>query len=100
MERKHHHILNIAMALRLRCVAIKFLGECALTVAHLINRTSNCMLHGKSPYEMLYHQQASYTYLIVLMLILWSKSFKDKGQVHIVMQEMPICEVSLREDKM
>ena len=61
MERKHRHILNVARALRFQAnLPIQFWGECVLTAAYLINRTSSKLLKGKSPYEMLFHCKPSY----------------------------------------
>jgi len=52
-----------------------------LTAAHLINRTPNRILHGKSPYEVLYHQPPSYDHLKVFGCVCFAKNrlkTKDK----------------------
>jgi len=66
MERKHRHILNVAKDLRFQVgFPLIFCGECVLIATHLINRTPNSVLRGKSPYEILYHEQPSYDHLRV-----------------------------------
>ena len=61
MERKHRYLLNVARALRFPSnLPLKFWGECVLTAAHLINRTSSKLLKGKTPYEMIFNENPSY----------------------------------------
>ena len=61
VERKHHHILDMARALRFQaCNLIEFWGECVLTAAYIINRTPSKLLKGKTPYEILFGCKPSY----------------------------------------
>lgn len=39
---------------------VKFWGESILAAAHVINRTPSAVLHGKTPYELLYVTIATY----------------------------------------
>ena len=45
VERKQHHVLNMARALRFQArLPLDFLGECVLTAVHLITTTPNSVL--------------------------------------------------------
>ena len=64
VEKKHHHILNVARALRFQAhLPIEFWGECVLTTEYLINRTPFVLFDGKTPYEILYGQAPSYKHI-------------------------------------
>jgi len=67
VERKYHHILNVARVLQFEArLLTEFWGECALTVANLINRTSLRVLNGKTPYEALFHTTPQHLLMIIL----------------------------------
>ncbi|CAA7024955.1 unnamed protein product [Microthlaspi erraticum] len=64
VERKHKHILNVALALLFQGnLPIKFWGEAVLTAAYLINRTPSAVHLGRSPYELLHGHKPSYDQL-------------------------------------
>lgn len=64
VERKHHHILNVARALRFQANLPKqFWGESVLTVGYLINRTPSSILKGQSPYELLHGRPSQYSHI-------------------------------------
>lgn len=62
VEHKHrHHLLNVARALRFQARLPKlFWGECVMAATHLINLTPTPVLHGKTPYELLYGVAPTY----------------------------------------
>jgi len=66
VERKHHHILNVARALRFQAnLLLRFWGECVLTGTPLTNRTPNRILDGKTPHELLFGQPSTYDHIKV-----------------------------------
>lgn len=66
VERKHRHILNVARACLFQArLPVSFWGQSVLTAAHLINRTPTRLLHGKSPYEVLFGSPPNYDALRV-----------------------------------
>ena len=66
VEREHHHILQVALALKIQAqLSNQFMGECALTSVHIINRLPSPVLSFKTPLERLYSKPPSYSHLHV-----------------------------------
>ena len=62
VERKNHHILNVARALFFQSrVPLRFWSYCVLAATYLVNRTPTRLLHDKSPYEILYGKEVGYS---------------------------------------
>lgn len=82
MKRKHHHILNVARALRFQAnLSIEFWGEDVLTAGYLINRTPSELLDGKTPYESLFRQASSYKHLRVFSYLYYAHNLqRDKDK--------------------
>lgn len=64
VERKHLHILNVALALKFQAhFPTAFWGECILIAGNLINRTPSKLRHGKTPYEILHRKPQNCSFL-------------------------------------
>ena len=64
VERKHKYILETARPLLFQSkLPLKYLGECVLTVTHVINRLPSTKFKNKCPYELLYNKNPNYTKL-------------------------------------
>lgn len=80
VERKHQHILNVARALRFQAnLPIEFWGYCAITAGYLINRTPTPILHGKSPFELLYDSPPPLNHLRIFGCLCYVHNQKRDG---------------------
>ena len=80
VTRKHRHILNVVRALRFQAnLPLSFWGECVFTATHLINRTPNRILDGKTPHEVLFGHPPTYDHIKVFGSLCFPKiQPKDK----------------------
>lgn len=82
VECKHRHLLNVSRALMFQAkLPVKFWGECVLAAAYLINRTPSKLLHGKTPYEIVFGKPHSYKNIKVfgsLCYVHYSRRDNDK----------------------
>ncbi|KAL5823566.1 hypothetical protein ACOSQ4_021466 [Xanthoceras sorbifolium] len=65
-ERKHRHIVETGLTLLAHAsLPLKFWCEAFLAITLLINNLPTPVLHGKSPFECIYHKPPNYSYLKV-----------------------------------
>ncbi|CAL1355334.1 unnamed protein product [Linum trigynum] len=77
VERKHHHILDTARALRFQAnLPLRFKSECILTAVYLLNRMP-ATATGKSPFEILFGKPATYRHLRFFGCLIYYKDTHD-----------------------
>jgi hypothetical protein len=71
-ERKHRHIVEVALALLAHAsMPLKFWDEAVATAAYLINRTPSKILGFSTPLECLFKQQPDYMFLKIFGCACW-----------------------------
>nr|KAJ0214683.1 hypothetical protein LSAT_V11C400195050 [Lactuca sativa] len=80
VERKHRHLLETARALRFQANLPKtFWGEYVLTATYVINRMPSKILHGATPYEVLFKQKPSYEHMWVFDCLTYHRNIDTGG---------------------
>lgn len=71
-ERKHRHIVEVALALLANaCMPLKFWDEAVITATYLINRTPSRVIKYITPLEQLFQQKPNYSLLRVFGCVCW-----------------------------
>lgn len=82
VERKHRSILNTTRALRSQAFPlISFWGDCILIVTYLLNGTLVALLHGASPYALLFKTRSCYDHIRIFGTLCYATNLspnKDK----------------------
>lgn len=80
-ERKYHHILSVAKALRFQSyLPTAFWGESVLTVVYLINCLPTPLLSKKTPFEVLHRCPPTYNHLTVFGSLCFATNVQPKNK--------------------
>jgi transposase InsO family protein len=89
VERKHHHIVEVGLALLAHAsMPLKFWDDAFLAAVYLINRTPSKVINYETPLEQLSHQKPDYKSLRVFGCACWPNLRPYKAQTPVLLTTM------------
>ncbi|XP_019230260.1 PREDICTED: uncharacterized protein LOC109211213 [Nicotiana attenuata] len=81
-ETKHMHILEVTRALRFQAnIPIKYWGHYVLAAVYLIDRMPSSVLHGLSPFELLYGRAPNLGHIRILGCLCYAKQVRETDKL-------------------